>query len=195
MDFISEEYIMRKLIDYTQSAQGKKRISKARRDAFNNGGSWLSKQKVTKVTKEIKDELAEAILRVIATFDTGALAVEIGDMDDSGQVRASISVDEDALHRDSLHYMNKNLSIGHGEGVHDILALFTHGYTLSRRPYGFWVRDNIMAEIGSSMERIGALTHRDPNPFLAELVAELNAQYGGTCKVTLNEKYMNGGGE
>lgn len=195
MGALSEEYIMQKLIQYMQTADGKKRVAQYRRDAFNNGSSFLSKRRIAKVSDEIRDELADAILQAISSFNTGAITVNIGDMDTLGQVHASVNVDEDALRRESLHYMNKNLSIRHGDGVDDILALFTHGYTLSKRPYGFWVRDNVMSEVsGRPMERIGALMHRDPNPFLAELVAELNAQYGGLCEVTLNNKYMNGGG-
>ena len=86
--------------------------------------------------------------------------------------------------------MNSNLSIGRGEGVNDILALFTHGYTLNKRPYGFWVRNG-----GNSMTRIGALMHREPNLFLSEFVQRMNEEYIGQCVLALNDKYtMQGGG-
>lgn len=195
MGVLSEEYIMKKLTKYMTTASGKERVSKYRQDAFKHGNSFLSEKSITKTSEEIRDELADVILRTVHSFNIGAITVDVGEMDRAGQVYVSINIDEDALRRESLHYMNKNLSIGHGDGIDDILALFTHGYTLSKRPYGFWVRDNVTADaLGQPMDRIGAMVHRDPNPFLSELVAGLNARYGNLCEITLNDKYTNGGG-
>ena len=122
----------------------------------------------------------------------------IDSIEEDGRVKASIVVDESSLRRASLHYMKQSderLMVKRGEGINDILALFTHGYTINgRRPYGFWVRDNLAAELGNPLTRIGALMHRDPNPFLTEFVNEMNTEYSGICEVTLNAKYMNGGG-
>ena len=197
MGVLSEEYIMQRLNKYANTKAGKERIAQIRRELFNGnkgGAGTLTRDHVEKILADITDKFISAVIAVIHSFRYDGVHAVVGDMDKNGYVRASITVDEDALRRESLHYMNKNLSIGHGEGVQDILALFTHGYTITgRRPYGFWVRDNISAAIGNSMTRIGALMHRDPNPFLSEFVEQMNTEYSGTCEVTLNDKYKGGG--
>lgn len=199
MGILSEEYIMRRLNKYADSKAGKERIAQLRRDIFNGnkggGTGALTRARVEQVLNEVADKFISAVITVINSFRYDGVHTIVMDMDKNGYVKASITVDEDALRRESLHYMNKNLSIGHGEGVEDILALFTHGYTITgRRPYGFWVRDNISSETGHSLDRIGALTHRDPNPFLLEFVDEINEEYQGVCEITLNDKYKNEGG-
>lgn len=194
MGVISEQHIMKRLQDYVNSAPGRAKIAQHRRDVYlgrvQGGSGELTRTMVLDILQEIRNEFLSTVLTVIPSFRTDGVLATSGEMDAQGYVQASISVDEDALRRESLHYMNKNLSIGHGEGVDDILALFSHGYTLSKRPYGFWVRDAAYATTtGNPMERIGARMHRDPNPFLAEFVNRMNTEYSGRCVVTLNDKY------
>ena len=196
MGVLSEEYIMQRLSKYANSKAGKERIAQYRRAIFNNGGGAgsLTRERVEQILQEVREEFISTVMSVILSFRGDAVHTAVGEMDDKGYVRASVNVDEDALRRESLHYINKNMSIGHGEGIDDILALFTHGYTIKKRPYGFWVRDNVMADIGNPLTRIGALMHRDPNPFLTEFVDRMNAQYSGVCEISLNDKYKNKGG-
>ena len=197
LSFISEKYIMQLLSEYAESEPGKKKILSIRRDIFNGnkrGKGGITRDRAEQILNEISDKFVNTVITVIHSFRGDGVHSVIGEMDINGRVHADITVDEDALHRESLHYMNKNLSIGHGEGVNDILALFTHGYTISgRRPYGFWVRDGVSSENNSSLTRIGALMHRDPNPFLSNFVDKMNNEYSGLCNITLNEKYKGGG--
>jgi hypothetical protein len=198
LGIISEEYIMKRLGEYAHSKAGKARIAKLRKDAFNGvggkGAGFLTREDVEKTLAKITDKFISAVITVIPSFRFAG-GRTVGQIDNEGRVRASIFVNEDSLRRESLHYVNKDLSIGRGDGVDDILALFTHGYTISgKRPYGFWVRDNLTAELGNPLTRIGALMHRDPNPFLTEFVNEMNIEYSGICEVTLNDKYTNRGG-
>ena len=154
------------------------------------GGGILTKEQALEIARDICEEVRKAVREVIHSFRVSAIQAHFDGIDERGFLRANISVDEDALYRASLHHMNRDLTISHGEGVNDIIALFTHGYSLSKRPYGFWVRNG-----GRSMNRIGARMHRDPNPFLQDLVNRLNAEYDGRCTVTLNNKYrIQGGG-
>lgn len=200
MGVLSEEYIMKRLEKYIKTKQGKAQIAQYRKDVFEGKVSHpglLTKDTVTKTLADVRAALISAIQKVIVTFRSDLVYTSFSPMDDDGHVNASVTVDEDALRRESLHRMKQGerLTISHGEGVRDILALFTHGYTLDKRPYGFWVRDNVMADMGQPLTRIGALTHRDPNPFLRILVDELNEQYAGVCKITLNDKYIHEGGD
>ena len=196
MSIISEAYMMRRLNEYLKSDAGKAKVSQIRRDAFdaNKPIGALTRERVERILNEVADEFVSTVITVINSFRYDGVHTIIDGMDDEACVKAKIVVDEDALQRESLHYVNERMGISHGEGVRDILALFTHGYKItSRRPYGFWVRDNVMAEIGNPLTRIGALMHRDPNPFLAEFVERMNAEYGGICNITLNDRYKGGG--
>ena len=193
MGVISEDYIMRRLQQYVNSDAGRAKIAQHRRDVyFGNapaGAGSMTRSKVAAVLQVIRDEFVSTVLNVIPSFRGDSVVAVAGEMDEQGYVEASITVDEDALRRESLHYMNKDLSIGHGEGVDDILALFTHGYDLTKRPYGFWVRPG-----GNSMTRIGARMHREPNLFLTEFVQRMNAEYAGQCVLALDDKYITQGG-
>ena len=197
MGVISEDYIMKLVREYVDSDAGRARVSQWRRDIFNGSSRGargaLTKSDVRRTSQEIVEDFVLAVTRVIPSFRGTDVVAVIGEMDGDGLVKVDISVSAEALCRESLHYMNKDLTIGHGEGVKDILALFTHGYTIDKRPYGFWVHDN-MANAASPLTRIGALMHRDPNPFLLDLVNTINAEYEGVCKATLNDKYISKGG-
>lgn len=187
MSVISEAYIMRRLREFVQFDAGKAKIAQVRKDLAEQIGSaagTLSEDKAQKILRAICKEFKQVVRKEIKSFRADAIHANIEGYDDNGFLRAGISVDDDALRRASLHHMNSNLSISHGEGVNDILALFAHGYELSKRPYGFWVHDG-----GNSMTWIGARMHRDPNPFLANFVSEANAKYAGQCTVTLKDDY------
>ena len=196
MGVIPEAYIKQLLKDYIESDAGKEKILQFKKDVFEgkkDGAGILTKDEMYQYLFDIKNMFWEAVKNEIPSFERSYdnIHAEADYFDDSG-IHAVISVDEEALGRASLHYMNKNeykesgkLSIGRGEGVEDIIALFTHGYTITgRRPYGFWVRDG-----GESMERVGALMHRDPNPFLKILVETINREYKGVCSATVDSNY------
>lgn len=196
MGVISEAYAMRRLNEFLKSDAGKAKIAQVRKDLLEKGlggGGALSKETALDIARDICEEVRKSVREVIRSFRVSSIQANFEGIDERGFLRANISVDEDALRRASLHHMNQegqDLKISRGEGVEDIIALFTHGYKLNKRPYGFWVRDG-----GTSMNRIGARMSRDPNPFLQDLVDRLNAEYEGRCTVTLNDKYrIQGGG-
>lgn len=200
MGVLSQEYIMQRLTEYMNSKAGKDRLADLRKKGMTTatglGSGAMSNQQIKTVANAIADAFASAVIEVIMSFRSEKVHVVTAQPDAQGKVRVSIVVDEDGLRRESLHYMNKNGTLAHGGGVNDILALFTHGYTISsRRPYGFWVRDGVYAKAtGNSMTRIGALMHRESNPFLSNFVTRMQAEYGDVCEVTLNNKYIHGGG-
>lgn len=194
MGIISEEYINSLLKRYIDTTPGKQKIAKYKKDVFNGtkrgSSGMLTKEAAVTTTQHIVESFISTVTSVIHSFDRKYVHYSIRQKK-SGRITASIFVDEDGLRRESLHRLNKNRTISAGEGVHDILALFTHGYTLRSRPYGVWVRDALHAAAsGKSMIMIGALIHRDPNPFLKEFADQMNAVYKGICSVELNEKYI-----
>ena len=198
MSVIPEAYIKKLVSDYIKSDNGREKITQFRKDVFDgkkSGGGLLTREDMYQYLYEIKNMFWESVKNEIPSFERSFDNIHAdADYFDENGIHAVISVDDEALRRASLHYMNKrernesgDLTIGHGGGVEDIIALFTHGYTITgRRPYGFWVHDG-----GESMGRIGALTHRDPNPFMNILIAEINREFQGVCTATLDDKYEN----
>lgn len=188
MGVLSEKYIMRRLGEFVQSDVGKKRLSQYHKEqskhGLGSGSGVLSEEKVQNILSDVCDRFKRLVRSVISSFRVDAIHIVIHGLENDGKLRAGIVVDEDALRRASLHYLKKDGTIGHGEGVHDILALFTHGYSLDKRPFGVWVHDG-----GNSAERIGARMHRDPDPFLTDFVEKINAEYADDCVITLNDKY------
>ena len=195
MGVVSEKYIMQRLKAFMKSEAGKAFIADHLRDAYDKSidAGGITREDVDDILKDIKEEFIDAVKDVIPSFRGECVHVNAGAMDKKNKIRASISVEDEALRRESLHYMNRDLTIGHGGGIDDILALFTHGYTLTKRPYGFWVRNTASSPTGTPLVRIGALMHRDPNPFLEKFVELMNYKYADICSITLNDKYTKGG--
>lgn len=198
MGVISQDYIMKLLKEYAKTEAGKQRIADEMSKTFNGESSGvtggITRQRVDEILNEIRDKFVYAVQQVIASFRGEGVHAKCGRMSKDGSVKCSIVVDEDALRRESLHYINSDdMTIRRGSGVDDILALFTHGYTIHNRPYGFWVRDESTSS--DPINRIGALMHREPNPFLKKFTDEMNTEYGSTCVITLNGKYLSKGGE
>lgn len=192
---ITEQYIMERLREYAKTPEGTAQVEGLYKRQAENGtfrGKGIRAQ-VKSYLAEIASKLYEAISETIPSFSRSrdSIHATIQKSDDSG-IAAQITIDEDALHRESLHYMNRQtyantskLKISAGSGVYDIVGLFAHGYSIKgRRPYGFWVHAG-----GESEERVGARMKRDPDPFLERLVERLNTDYGDICEITLNEKY------
>ena len=136
MGVLSEEYVMSLLKEYAKSRYGK-----GFRVAGDDPLSDNDRLGIKLILGQIKYAFCEAVEKVIHSYRSEYVYTQITESDDEG-THAVISVDEEELRRESLHYMNKKTrTIEHGEGVDDILALFTHGYTISgKRPFGFWVK-------------------------------------------------------
>lgn len=197
MGALSESYIMGLLRKYIKSDEGKAKIQEYHLSVFNgripDDGSPFSREKINEYLEAIRLQVWKAIVAVIPSFarSYGNIHAELTGADQRG-IRASISIDEEALHRASLHYMNRKtfratgaLTVSAGKGVDDILALFAHGYSIhGHRPFGFWVHDG-----GNSEEYIGARMRRDPNPFLETVVDEVNDRYHGIGSAILDKKY------
>lgn len=165
---------------FIRAKEGKEFLRKHAFEA-RNAEEQIDTARKQEILTEIYAEFVGAIKSVLPNFNTGAISVRPGE----SQSRAYITVDYNALHRDSLHYTRSDGSKGGGEGIDDILALFTHGYTLKHRaPYGTWTKGD-----GTTIE-IRALAHRDPNPFLEHLVASLTARFGDECVIRLNDDYL-----
>jgi len=171
---LNERDILNLLEEYVRTLEAKKWL----KDSFD-----VSLGSDTQIVDEIRNELISAIRTVLPGFRFDLIqAVKSRESETSAEYE--IRIGEDALRRESLYYTTKNGVRRQGEGIDDILALFTHGYTLKHRaPYGMWDRSD-----GTSVA-VRALAHRDANPFLENLCNYLNARYDGICEITLNDDY------
>ena len=167
------------LEEYIRSPEGKRFLHE------HNYGTHLTRLKKTQyapILQEIREAFISAVLKVLPNFRESGVSITL---QRSGNW-AYITIDPTALRRESLYWESADgTKAGQGAGIDDILALFTHGYTLSHRaPYGVWDRSD-----GTSV-KTAALHHRDPNPFLQNLLLYLEAKYGNVCSFVLHEDYL-----
>ena len=186
---ISEKHIMNLLQEYVRSKKGRAALKEIDKNlaigSAYGAEDGFYKDQMQKYLDRIKREFTADVQKVIPSFDASRVHARIKNIE-KGVAKAVISIENAALRRESLFYTDSSNTIHHGEGVRDILALFTHGYTLKSKnpPSGFWVRDG-----GNSMTKIVALSHRDSNPFLQNIVDRLSERYKNACTITLDERY------
>lgn len=174
---ISEEYIMKKLKEFLYSAEGASFLQ------GHNLQVVIEKSDLGKILNDIRETFLAAIRDKIPSF-RGNSAVIGNYREKEGQIYAYLRIDPDALRRQSLYYQTRTGSIQQGEGVKDILALFTHGYNLRRGPTGYWDKS------GGETVYTHAKMRREPDTFLRDCVNKLNARYGGVCQITLDNTYL-----
>ena len=167
------------LEEYIRTPEGRRFLHQS---GYSTHDTELSKEQYAPILQEIRDAFISAVLKVLPNFRVDCVSIEIP----RKSKWAYITIDPAALRRESLYWQSADgTRVGQGAGIDDILALFTHGYTLSHRaPYGVWEKSD-----GTSV-RTSALSHRDPNPFLENLLAYLVAKYGSTCSIVLHGDYL-----
>ena len=80
-----------------------------------------------------------------------------------------------------------------GEGIDDIFALFTSGYTSSKRVYGYWA-DYDGWERDDYNGLTASLRHRDPNSFIADTIRSFQAMHPDVDVSYPDEWKVGGGG-
>lgn len=184
---LTQSRIMELLRDYLHSAEGQKYQKRNHIEIKDKGGSKQSNREIQDVLEQIKYKFIAAVQSRIPSLSANFVHANIIRREPGKGAYATITVDNNGLHRNSLFNVDKSSGETSftGEGVRDILSLFTHGYTIrSARPYGYWVQPS------GEWWRVGALMDRAADPFLQNLVDDLNAKYKGRCVVTLNQDYQ-----
>ena len=152
----------------------KSRLNQIIKDKRKNEGltsSGYSIEEMTQKGEELRGELCNAILRVIPSFDVSAIQVipPAKSINDSYTVK--IVFPDEALQRKSLWTGGDGKHMGYtGEGVYDLIGLFTNGYTANRRVFGYWV--------GHGNDRYyGSKVHREPSSFISETIRNFTSRY------------------
>lgn len=185
MTGFSEADVFALLYEYLGTSEGKA-IVKDYFDSIGQGGGsgsgsgTLDNSAVNSILADIRKSFAAAVTAVIPSFHIGSISTRKLGADSNGALNASLLIDESALQRESLR---RNKAQPPNTGVEDILALFTHGYSVrKKRRFGYWH--------SHEDARIGAKMHRAPNDFLSEFVDSMNSKYLGKCVLTLEDKYQ-----
>lgn len=145
----------------------KSRLNQIIKDKMRNEGltsSGYSIEEMTQKGEELRGELCSAILRVIPSFDVNAIQVipPVKSINDSYTVK--IVFPDEALQRKSLWTGGNGKYMGYtGEGVYDLIGLFSNGYTANGRVFGYWVGHENNQCYGSKL-------HRKPNDFISDVI-------------------------
>lgn len=176
-----EEYILSLLGEYVK---GSELMSEGNVEATKFG-----KDEAEKLTKEIMNDFVILVSSKIHTFRKAKVYGRVSTTyRKTGQLSASISVDETSLRRESL-YLTKTTHTG--KGIDDILALFVHGYKIKSkwRPKGRWVHWGDSLDNFKELKIIKCLPFRRKDAFLTDFVAYINKKYAGQCVATLESPY------
>lgn len=181
---ISADYINTLLGRYMQSKAGKQAVKAFVKNA--SPGAVCDKRAVQRVTGQMLGILEKWILPVIPSFDTDAIHAQLLENDGDGNITVKISIDSDALWRDSLAGPGtdtsgwKYVNTRNGKlGTDNIILQFAKGWdTNGKTVSGFWHGRFI-----ESKDR------RLPNDFLKNAVNEFNQLCPTGVSAELEPKY------
>lgn len=151
----------------------------------------LTIEYVKKVANELRSAIKVAIKSIKSTyprahkyafqnFDFEGVTIGDIDRDKDGKCTTYINFSDASLYRYSLfakgddddYYDDDDGGGGHytGEGIDDIIGLFSKGYNASRAVKGYW----------EGHKRLGVITsrvHRKANPFIHYAITAFNSKY------------------
>lgn len=182
---LNSEYIMTLLQKYVGTDAGKRTVKE---HIKHNGVSGVDASRAAALADKMCVILGERIVRVIPSFDIGAIHALAPEADRDGNMSIRIVIDEDALWRDSLEPNPssannagwKNYATRNGRlGTDNIVLQFAKGWnTGGKKVSGFWHGKFIES---SALQA--------PNDFLISAVNEFNRITPDGVTAELEEKY------
>lgn len=183
---ITENYLNSLLKKYISTPQGKTSIKQAQKDAFNGKSpskGLLSKTEMIAIANELREILFKRIITVIPSFDVNGIIITPPFEFSSEFYKVYINFTEDSLKRESLW----NGTGRTGDGVYDIIGLYTKGYTTSDYVYGWWDGHDTPFMVRS--HSLNGQPGLEANDFIAQAIREFNQKYaikGAHAKFTSN---------
>lgn len=177
------DIINKKLDVYLKTAAGTQKVkdwAKANPKKAAEVGVYASDAKILKEAQKLRVQLFEAIKSRIKSFDN-IDDIVIGKIirQKNGEAQIELKFRPESLQRESLNPNN--------DGVINILLLFTKGYTIpdtKTPPRGNWkYKGNVIHK------NVTALKHRNPDPFLNDMVNVFNSDNSNKGTAILVEKY------
>ena len=150
------------------------RLKEITKGALQKRGLTLtgySVEEMQAMADNLCNSLCKAISDVIPSFNVSAVEVlpPVKDYDDSYTVK--IHFPDEILKRKSLWTGGKGRYMGYtGEGVYDLISLYTAGYTAKKRVYGYWVGH-------SNNSYSASRTYLDANAFISIAINAFMAEH------------------
>lgn len=185
---INMSSIMKKVKDYSESEEGRKRMKQYIEDCRRDGRAQTATGDII-ITEDIMIRAAEALIRVLQETATAkglpdSIIKHFHSLyynqpvlygKENNQYKVDIQFGDD-LSRMSLKITSGSRKGEHtGEGIDNIVSLFNTGYDAEKQVYGEWeghidpyTRENTIA----------SLTHRDGLHFMEEAINSFNREYG-----------------
>lgn len=162
------------LSNWLNSPDGKKAIQNEKKQALNGNrkdGTFLSKAEMIRIGEELKTTVCKAIIDAgIKSFDFNSVIVQPPFENITGEYVVKLIFSDDGLKRKSLWNGNSKYNGYTGDGVYDIVGLFSKGYTAKKRVYGLWSNHEGLGVIGNKLSR-------DANDFITKTVNEFIKKY------------------
>ena len=130
------------------------------------------------MAESLRKALCDAISHIIPSFNVNAVKVLKPEKDYEDSYTVKIHFSDEILKRKSLwtgysrQFPDKNgRYMGYtGDGVYDLLGLYTSGYTAKHQVYGYWVGHENDAYYASR-------THLKANAFISDVINAFMAEH------------------
>lgn len=186
---LTEKDIVGMIEGYIKSPQGQADLKKS---GINISG--YSESEMKEIAADLRDAIIGAYLGVVRDpgkyFDVGATRINSPREQKDGTWKISVTFSDSALFRRSLcsEFPKKSggatlieTSTGSGfftgNGVYDIIGLFTQGYSARKNVYGTWWDNQYDDGDRGSLGTIRSLRYRSPNDFVSKTIADFKSKY------------------
>lgn len=169
------------LKQYISSPAGKKHLKEKGVQVFAH-----NKKSAMRIAQMLKDDINNTFLSKITDDDPDALDyfspkwVSVTPININNQWTIKITYSKHALYRPSLwarkskKYSKEGFT---GSGVKDVFALFTNGYSTSKRVFGYWSHFSQGQGYMGDSSWTASKTHRQPDSFIAQIVKDYESRY------------------
>lgn len=170
---VSGNYIIGKLKNFVASDSGKRYL---RQKGIQAG---ITKEEVKLAAIDLRNMLVKHSIGVCKSctmlIDYDMIRINPVKEDKSGRYKITLTFNKNDLKRESfLSSSPWNGGKAIGNGVYDIIGLFTHGYTASKFVYGWWDSESTYARSHSLGNNSPGLK---PNPFIDNAINEFKTKY------------------
>lgn len=164
---MSEAYVDGLIKKWMKSADGKAELKK--RGITSTGYSIVQ---MKTIGEELKNMLCNAIIDVgIKSFASDLVQVDVPVGTSDSTYTVHINFPDEILKRKSLWVGGNGKYSGYtGDGVFDIVGIFTNGYRASGQVLGYWVGH-------ANNPYTGSRVYREPNSFISKTINTFKAKY------------------
>lgn len=178
-----EEYILKRLERYANSAEGKAQIKKQYGIDLKKKHIYVGDPQKAKVNESAFIKFGEQMKQILYAYTSPLIkSITLDDIivgspmrDKDGQWSIEISFREGSLHRDSLYDGNRG---EYADGLKNIVLLFAKGYHAKNYVYGMWDITGGRSNFWLDWKDVRSKKDRSGDDFLIRAVNEFNTRVG-----------------